>query len=196
MQELKDQFMAKIKEIGLLKISLLLVAGLLLVITSIPRDTGGKNDTSLAKEKEQVEQAVKEQQTIYKEKMEEQLSSALEQVEGIGRTKVMITLKGSKEVIVNKDTPIQEEQTKESDSAGGQREQSSRNEQETTVLITDSSGQSIPYVIKELEPEIAGIIVVAQGAGRETVIREITEACEVLFSVPVHKIKVMKMKDL
>lgn len=196
MQELKDQFMAKIKEIGLLKISLLLVAGLLLVITSIPRDTGGKNDTSLVKEKEQVEQAVKEQQTIYKEKMEEQLSNALEQVEGIGRTKVMITLKGSKEVIVNKDTPIQEEQTKESDSAGGEREQSSRNEQETTVLVTDSSGQSIPYVIKELEPEIAGIIVVAQGAGRETVIQEITEACEVLFSVPVHKIKVMKMKDL
>lgn len=191
MPELKEKWMAKVKEIGLLKISLLLVAGLILVITSFPRETGTKDTSQRSTE---VQSVVKEYQTTYKEKMEQQVTEALEQVEGIGKTKVMITLKGSKEIVVNKDTPIDEQTTKEMDSQGGTREESHYSQQETTVLVTNSEGESVPYVVKELEPEIAGIVVIAQGANSETVVQEITDACEVLFSVPVHKIKVMKMK--
>ena len=191
MPELKEKWMAKVKEIGLLKISLLLVAGLILVITSFPRETGTKDTSQRSTE---VQSVVKEYQTTYKEKMEQQVTEALEQVEGIGKTKVMITLKGSKEIVVNKDTPIDEQTTKEMDSQGGIREESHYSQQETTVLVTNSEGESVPYVVKELEPEIAGIVVIAQGANSETVVQEITDACEVLFSVPVHKIKVMKMK--
>lgn len=191
MPELKEKWMAKIKEIGLLKISLLLVAGLVLVITSFPKENGTNEAKQIQTE---VESAVKEYENTYKEKMEQQITEALEQVDGIGKTKVMITLKGSKEVVVDKDTPTDQQTTKEVDSQGGTREESSYSQQESTVLVTDSSGQSVPYVIKELEPEIAGIVVVAEGADREIIVQEITDACEVLFSVPVHKIKVMKMK--
>lgn len=53
----------------------------------------------------------------------------------------------------------------------------------------------VEFSIKELEPEIAGIVVVAQGGDEERIIKEITDACEVLFSLPIHKIKVMKMKE-
>lgn len=35
----------------------------------------------------------------------------------------------------------------------------------------------------------------AQGAGDETVVNEITYAVQVLFDVPVHKIKVVKMSS-
>lgn len=191
MPDFREKWMAKIKEIGMLKISLLLVAGFVLIITSFPKEQSTKKASETSQD---VQSVVKEYQTDYKKEMEEQISEALQQVEGIGKTKVMITLKGSKEIVVDKDVPVQEETTKEVDSQGGTREESSYNQQETTVLVTDSSGQSIPYVIKELEPEIAGIVVVAEGADRETIIQEITDACEVLFSVPVHKIKVMKMK--
>lgn len=193
-KELKEQWLAKIKEIGMLKLMLLLGASVLLIVTSMPKDSSVKNKTDVVESQE--DQTRKEQQTVYKEKLERQLVEALEQVDGIGKAKVMITLKSSKEIVVNKDKPVEEETIKERDNTGGEREQSSKSEQETTVLITDSNGQSIPYILKEIEPEIAGILVVAQGAEREIVIQEITDACEVLFSVPVHKIKVMKMKDL
>lgn len=191
MPELKEKWMAKVKEIGLLRISLLLISGFILVLTSFLGTTTTKKSNNTQGE---VETVVKEYQTTYKEQMEEEISKALEKVEGIGKAEVMITLKSSKEIVVNKDAPIQEEKTKEEDSQGGTREESSYSKQETTVLVTDSSGQSVPYVIKELEPEIEGIVVVAEGADREMIIQEITDACEVLFSVPVHKIKVMKMK--
>ena len=40
-----------------------------------------------------------------------------------------------------------------------------------------------------------GVLVAAQGGGDETVVNEITYAVQVLFDVPVHKIKVVKMSS-
>ena len=59
--------------------------------------------------------------------------------------------------------------------------------------IPEYSGS--PYVVKQLEPEIEGVLVAAQGAGDETIVNEITYAVQVLFDVPVHKIKVVKMSS-
>jgi stage III sporulation protein AG len=61
------------------------------------------------------------------------------------------------------------------------------------VYSSTSGGE--PYVVKEIEPEVEGILVVAEGAGNETVVNEITYAVQVLFDVPVHKIKVVKMSS-
>ena len=49
-------------------------------------------------------------------------------------------------------------------------------------------------MIKELAPQIEGVVVAASGAGDEFVVDEITQAVSVLFNLPVHKIKVVKMK--
>lgn len=50
-------------------------------------------------------------------------------------------------------------------------------------------------MVKKIEPEIEGVLVAAQGGGDETVVNEITYAVQVLFDVPVHKIKVVKMSS-
>lgn len=190
-ERIKKWILDKMKDIGLLKLLLLLFAGVVLLLTTIPSKATQKNeivDNPIATTKTS-------EQKIFKEEMERQLSLALEQVQGIGNTKIMITLKATKELIINKDRPIKEEENKEKDSAGGERVQSSKEAEETTVLVSDDTGIQTPYVIKELEPEIAGIVVVAQGGDEERIIKEITDACEVLFSLPIHKIKVMKMKE-
>lgn len=189
----KEQWIAKLKEIGVAKLFLLLAAGIVLVLTSLPNKKTNYTELKTASIESKTMENL--QQKKYREQMEEELARVLTQVKGIGSTRVMITLKGSKEIIVNKDIPFQESKMKEKDSAGGEREQSNNSKQEETVLVTDENGRNIPYVIKELEPEIAGIVVIAQGGDNDKVIKEITEACEVLFSVPVHKIKVMKMKE-
>ncbi|MEI3340576.1 MAG: hypothetical protein V8R80_12125 [Eubacterium sp.] len=44
-----------------------------------------------------------------------------------------------------------------------------------------------------MEPEIEGILVVAQGGGNTAVAENISEAAQALFSVEAHKIKVVKM---
>jgi len=105
----------------------------------------------------------------------------------------MITLKGSKEKVILKDTPYTQESMNEVDGEGGNRDSSSINKEDTTVLVNGGNGESVPYVIQELEPEVEGIVVIAGGGDNVEIKTEIMEAAQVLFNVPAHKVKVMKM---
>jgi stage III sporulation protein AG len=127
--------------------------------------------------------------------MENKLEGILRKVSGIGQVEVMITLKASEEQVALKDTPSTQESLNEVDGEGGSRINSSVTREESTVLIKDESGNSVPYIIKKVEPEIEGIVVIAEGGDNVDVILEIMEAAEVLFDVPAHKVKVMKMDN-
>ena len=63
-----------------------------------------------------------------------------------------------------------------------------------TIYETDDAGNKIPYVVKQIEPEIQGITVVAQGGENAIVQKNISEVLEALFHLDAHKIKVVKMK--
>ena len=106
----------------------------------------------------------------------------------------MITARSTKEEVVLKDTPYSRSDTTEQDSQGGTRKSTEINSQEGSVLEKQEDGSESPYITKELQPEIEGVVVIAQGADDTKIVAEINEAVEALFSVPSHKIKVMKMK--
>ena len=186
----KKEWITKLKEIGVLRLGLMIVSGIMLLVLSIPQ----KDTTEQKKEKK--EQIVNETDDleVYIENMEERLTKVLEQVEGIGKVQVMITEKSSKEQIVLKDTPYNRKETEESDSQGGTRDSTEISSEESTVLEEQEDGSKNPYITMEMQPEIEGVLVIAQGAGNHKMIAEINEAVTALFSVPSHKIKVMKMK--
>ena len=48
---------------------------------------------------------------------------------------------------------------------------------------------------KELTPEIAGVLVVADGGDNAVVVKNITDAIRALFGVEAHKIQIMKRTD-
>lgn len=58
--------------------------------------------------------------------------------------------------------------------------------------MENEGGGSEPYVTKEMEPEIEGILVIAQGGDKPSVAQNISEAVLALFPIDAHKIKVMK----
>ncbi len=120
------------------------------------------------------------------------MSGVLAQVKGVGRVNVMITIASSKEKVTLKDAPYTSEELQEKDDAGGSREQKKVSREEQSVLVDGADG-SVPYVLKENEPAVEGIVVVAEGGDDVQVQNEIIGAVEVLFNVPKHKIKVMKM---
>ena len=62
-----------------------------------------------------------------------------------------------------------------------------------TVYEKDAKGNQSPYVASEVYPKVIGVVVVAQGGDNQVVIQNIQAACQVLFQVEAHKIKVMKM---
>ena len=129
----------------------------------------------------------------YTASMELRLKEILENVDGAGAVQVMITVKNNGEQVVEKDKSYSESKTIQSGEGGKNTTTANTSRSESTVYDRTDSGS--PYVVKQLEPEIEGVLVAAQGAGDETVVNEITYAVQVLFDVPVHKIKVVKMSS-
>ena len=129
----------------------------------------------------------------YTANMELLLKEILENVDGAGAVQVMITVKNNGEQVVEKDKSYSESKTIQSGDGGKNTTTANTSRSESTVYDRTDSGS--PYVVKQLEPEIEGVLVAAQGADDETVVNEITYAVQVLFDVPVHKIKVVKMSS-
>lgn len=189
-----------LKEIGLPKLIMIFVAGILIIILlSFP----GMFNTKSAKDKypQDTNPVIQQKDTnttsydanTYITELENKLVSILNKVSGIGKVEVMITLKSSKKQVILKDTPSTQESLKEDDGEGGSRTEQNVKREESTVLVTDENGKSVPYIIQEIEPEVEGILVSAEGGDDPNVIMDIMDAAEVLFDIPANKIKVMKM---
>ena len=199
-EKVKEKKKLSIKEIGPARLVILLMAGIFLLVLSFPDMLSSKNSSKDNTEKQDYEMKdnnlntkTQEEGDAYTTELENRLRSVLAKVEGIGDVEVMITLKGSKEKVILKDTPYTQESMNEVDGEGGNRDSSSISKEDTTVLVNGGNGESVPYVIQELEPEVEGIVVIAEGGDNVEIKTEIMEAAQVLFNVPAHKVKVMKM---
>jgi stage III sporulation protein AG len=190
-----------LKEIGLPKLIMIFIAGILLILLSIPglfggkKDSGNKSQVSLDTNQQNVTNTTSYDTNTYIEEMENKLEKILKKVSGIGQVEVMITLKASKEQVTLKDSPYTQESLNEVDGEGGSRTDSSVKREESTVLITAEDGSLGPYIIQELEPDVEGVVVIAEGGDNIDIQLDIMEAAEVLFNVPAHKVKVMKMSN-
>ena len=123
------------------------------------------------------------------------MKNILSRIDGVGETAVMIRASASKEYVVEKDVTTGSSTMIETDAQGNTRQNNEASRSEVSVYTKDDNGQDIPWVIKEIDPEIEGVLVAAEGGADEVVAGEITQAVQVLFDIPVHKIKVVKMKN-
>lgn len=175
---------------------ILLLIGILLVVIVIPvpkkTDTktaiGGEKDVST--ETDGVDSTEK-----YEQSLERRVARALEHVEGVGKAEIVITLKSSGQKIIEKDIASSSQQSEEADSEGGTRSVQEGSSDKTSIYKQSSDGDSSPYVSKELSPEIAGVLVIADGGDNAVTVKDITEAIQALFGVEAHKIKIMKRAD-
>jgi len=188
-----------IKDIGFTKLVIIFGAGILIIILSIPGIFHSKDSPKVASKDKSTEVVQKDTNTTsydsntYITEMETKLMNILRKVSGIGEVEVMITLKSSEEQVPLKDNPSTQESVNEVDGEGGSRTNNNVTRDESTVLVTNEDGNSVPYILQELEPEVEGVVVIAEGGDDINVVMDIMEAAEVLFDVPAHKVKVMKM---
>lgn len=120
--------------------------------------------------------------------MEELLSS----IEGAGKVRVMVTYKTSKEVIREFEKKEVVNNTKEDDGGGGKKMIQQREITES-VMFEENNGSRKAVVRYEKEPEIRGVVVVAEGACDDKVRRDLQMAVKVLTDVPLHRISVLAM---
>lgn len=134
-------------------------------------------------------------ESCYTEYWENKLEDALKDVDGVGKVKVLINIRESEQKIVEKDGPEEYSDTKEEDGEGGIRTIGESRTEKNTIYTTDDNGQNIPYVVMTIAPTVEGVVVIAQGAGAQSVQENIIEAIQVLFDIEANKIKIVKMKN-
>ena len=105
----------------------------------------------------------------------------LEKVSGVGGVEVMITLEDDGEDIVLRDSTGEI-----SSEADASRSSSS------TSAVEGSNGD--PYVVRNVKPQIKGVVVACEGGGDPEVALKISEAVQALFGLPAHKIVVLEIK--
>ena len=110
--------------------------------------------------------------SIYRQQLEQQLSDLIAQVEGAGKTTVMITLESGEETIYALDT------------LSGQTQ-----EQQTHVLLDD--GTALAQTV--CAPRVCGVAVVCEGGDDITVIKRITDLVSVVLGLSTNRICVTKM---
>lgn len=173
-----------LNKLGKDKILIVILAGILLMVISIPvkdRQTVSENTTSNQESGEAT-------QKMHEEYVEKRLEDTLSDVEGAGKVKVMVSLKNSSEKILAKDTDYSDEEV------NGNNDENSNSTQKTeTHIFYDTANGNTPYVVMENMPVIEGVIIVCEGGDNKELVSEITNAVYGLLNVPVHKIKVMKM---
>lgn len=192
----KSYWMSKLKKPKKEQLVVLLLFGVLLVVIALPTTTGtmgaDKKDADISGT--QGAAGTDTATLTYEEQLEKRLSAILSQVAGAGRVEVMVTLESRGERIVEKDTPESRKSVEETDSSGGSRTTDEQDWGEETVYYEDGSGGKSPYVVKELEPNIEGVLVLAEGGDSAVAKQELLEAVQALFPIEAHKVKIMKLE--
>ena len=180
-----DKKKISLKNIGIDKILLLFAAGILMMLGSGVKICGeaDKSPETIAKETEDIKE--------YNSSLEEGLTTMIEAIQGVESARVMITLKSSGEKIVLKDNPYETQNSVENNGKDNITEKKYIYS-DTSVMVTDESGNTRPYVIKELEPEIQGVAVVYSGKPSADITYKITVIVKSLFGIEAHKISVVE----
>lgn len=192
----KHSLQELIQKVGAVRLVILVLAGIMLLVLSLPQEEKSEKHISAAGEEtaeEGGDTAALQAMYQYARKQEEATEKILSKVDGIGKVKVMLTLASSEEKVTLQDNTVSEDESEQSDRSGGSRKDTKHQSGSESVLVKED-GKEKPYVVQIQSPVVEGVVVVAQGAASGRKEMEIIEAVQALFPVQSHKIKVMKME--
>ena len=185
----KIDYKSIIRKIGIPKLIVMLLCGMAIIFLSVPADEDEENaqNTLITNDTKSIEISSNE----YSEELEKKLTEMLNKIEGISNVNVMITLKCGNESVVLTEASTQKNEKKDTDGSGNVSEQSEYKNEILVVYEKNSSGETIPYVVKENVPKVEGVAIIASGAEKTENMIKITSIVQALFDVEAHKISVV-----
>ncbi len=147
--------------------------------------------TYAGKEKEpasnEVPQSTQEP-TLSTDDLETRLAETLQKIDGVGSVSVMITYDGSSEKVTAESSTQSQTTTTNSDGSGTTQQQTQK-----TPVTTTSSGTTNPVIIKEIAPNVKGVIIVAQGAELPDIRIKLQQAAQCVLGIEAANVKVFEM---
>ena len=125
------------------------------------------------------------------EPLEQRLEDILSTMRGAGKVRVLITYATAGERVAATVSTLDESVSETSGGTTATRSEQSREMKQPATVATEG-GQS-PIILVEREPEIRGVIVVAEGAADPTVRLSLQRAVQAVTGVPLSCIEVFEM---
>lgn len=175
--------------------AIVIIIGVIIIIAGGTIFSGGKSDSS-QKEQQKTGDTVDGSQlkTSGGDETEIRLKSILSQIQGVGKVDVMISYYTTRENVPAYDIQKNQSSTEEKDSEGGTRSIKQEEYDSTLVYEDSAAGGKIPVILKEVEPGVKGVLVVAEGADSVEVRERICNAVTVVLDIPVHRVQVAQRK--
>lgn len=127
----------------------------------------------------------------YEDKIKKELSDTLSLVSGAGKVSIMIYFDGSSEEVPVYSSNDTHDVTQQVDSSGGK---STTDSTTTNHTVVSQGTDNKPYMAKELNPSIGGVLVIAEGAGNSDTKEKLTNAVKTVLNIPQCKVEVLPMK--
>lgn len=135
---------------------------------------------------------VKTDTKSYYEQVESRLQTVLSEIKGAGEVKVMINYSGTSEIITAMTKNTSTDKTTDKGSSSNRVTESTT--EVTEPVIIQQNGEDVPVIIKEILPDIVGVIVVAEGAKDMSVKINLVSAIQTLLNVSADKVEIFTMK--
>lgn len=126
----------------------------------------------------------------YESKIEYELTEILSNIKGVGDVKIMVNLEDTAERIPAFNTTTINENTDENDAGGGVRKVTREDLKQEVV----TAGGDDLVIIKEVKPNVKGVIVVAEGAEDMLVKEKLYSAVKTVLGIPGNKVEVYSSK--
>jgi len=117
-----------------------------------------------------------------------QVSQILSQVQGAGQVVVTVSLASGPEHNYAQNTSTVKSNVEEKDTSGGTRLTTETNEK---IEVVFAQGKGEALVIKEMGPQIKGVLVVAEGAKDAKIRADLSSAVQTMLNLPAHRVMVL-----
>lgn len=149
---------------------IVLVCAAALVLLVLSEWTAGKQNT-----------AAEPQETDYAAELETKLSQMICAIDGAGKTKVLVTLKGSKETVYARNDKMDADST--------------RTQSEQEYVLVRSGSDETGLRLKTVTPQVLGVAVVCEGADVPQVRQAIMDTITAALNIGASHVSVVRMQS-
>ncbi|MDD5952893.1 MAG: stage III sporulation protein AG [Oscillospiraceae bacterium] len=130
----------------------------------------------------------------YAAQLEQSLTAMLEQIEGVGKAQVMVTIEKGVENIYATEQKTSKQVTENRSTSSDGRNQENDQVETTYILVKDADGGQRAVAVTQLQPVVKGVVVVCDGGSSTTVQQQVINAVTTALDLSSAKVCVVSAK--
>lgn len=172
------------------KIKLITIVGLIgITLIFISSFDFGKN----SKPKENINNSNVITEEQYVSKLEKKILELVQNIQGVGTTKVMITLENGVENVYVNETKKESDKTQDNTSDQKNKITQSDNLEQKIIIVDTGNGKKEALIKTQLQPKVKGVVIVCQGGSDLNVKQNVTDAVKIALNITSNRVFVTQL---